>query len=256
MPTTAVRRSLAAAGCLALTATFAACGKDDTPDPADAAGSPPSTAEPRQGAPAFPGASGEVVAVSGSTAQVRSQRTGQVAVSWTDATTFTATTAGQLADLTVGSCVVIIGSTDDEPATTVTVAEAVDGECRTPAAGRSGGRDRPEPPEGFEPPAGMERPEGMPDRAPVTAGRLSAIEGTTLTVGEETVEVAADARITLPTTATAADVEVGSCLTAQGETDSVGAVAATTVAVSEKVDGECGVGGLGGLGGGFPGRQP
>ena len=42
---------------------------------------------------------------------------------------------------------------------------------------------------------------------------------------------------------------VGSCVSAQGSTDSVGTVTATTVTVSQAVDGEC-TGGFGGPGGG------
>lgn len=261
--TTAVRRSLTAAGCLALTVTFAACGNDDTVDVTSNASAAPSTNTQQQGGPGaggrsgFPGASGEVVALSGTTAQVRNDRTGQVAVTWNDSTTFTATKTGTLADLKAGNCVVVVGASDGKAASRVTVSEAVDGECRTPGAGRPAGGDFQPPegmelPEGMTPPEGGERPEGMPNRGAITSGKLTAISGTTLTIGDKKVEVASDASVTLPATATEADVKTGVCVTAQGEADSTGAVTAKTISVSEKVDGECGFGG-GFPGSGFPG---
>lgn len=266
--TTAVRRSLTAAGCLALTVSFAACAKDDTVDVTDTVADPQSSTatDPQAaGRAGFPGASGEVVARDGSTVQVRNDRTGQVAVTWTDDTTFTATRAATLSDLAVGSCIVVFGGTGDEAATTVTVTRAIDGECQTPAAGGPGAGERPEgfePPEGMEPPAGMERPSGapdrggMPDRGAVTAGKLTAVKDSTLTIGDDTVKVSDDTTVTVPATASASDVTTGVCITAQGEADSTGAVTATTIAVSEKVDGACAAGGFGGGFPGGPGGRP
>ena len=81
-----------------------ACGSARTTDPAS--GSPTiGTRSPPEGQ--FPGASGKVAAVDGTTIQVQSPQDGQVAVTWTASTTFTQEVAASLADVKVGDCVVV-----------------------------------------------------------------------------------------------------------------------------------------------------
>lgn len=66
------------------------------------------------------------------------------------------------------------------------------------------------------------------------------------TPSQETVDVTVTVTgtTTYSTTAkgSASDVEVGQCLQATGEADDTGAIAATRIAVTAPVDGECGAG--------------
>ena len=111
------RVTLATASSVLVLATLAACGSDSGSTAAGGApeggqAGPGSQADGRPGG-GMPGASGEVAAVSGTTAQVQSQASGQVAVSWTGDTTFTQQVDATLADVTVGSCVVVTSADDD-----------------------------------------------------------------------------------------------------------------------------------------------
>jgi hypothetical protein len=53
------------------------------------------------------------------------------------------------------------------------------------------------------------------------------------------VSVADDTTFTTTATASATDVKVGVCVTTRGDTDGTGAVAATSMQISEAVDGAC-----------------
>ena len=242
---------------------LAACGADDTAavDPAAVA----SGAEAGQQAPGrdgagFPGASGVVADVSGSTAQVQGS-TGQVAVSWTGATTFTREVTGSLDDVAVGSCVV--AALEDDVAVSLRVTEASGDGCTGGLAGGFGGAGR----GGAGVPPEDERREGGPGGVGggAVVGEVTAVAGATVTVaavepgsgageGEETtveqvLSVDADTEVVATVSATADDVAEGSCLTARGEADDLGAVTADSVALSEPVDGSCATG-RGGPGGG------
>ncbi len=125
------------------------------------------------GGPGGPGASGRIAAIDGKTVQVQDEMSGQVAVTWTGKTDFTAEVDADLDDVTVGSCVAVM---DDQ----VRITEAMDGEC-----GRPGG------PGGDGPP-----PSDMPSDGPVriggTVGEVTAVSDTGFTVGDEQVTVSAD----------------------------------------------------------------
>ncbi|SEF17273.1 DUF5666 domain-containing protein [Jiangella alba] len=66
-----------------------------------------------------PGAAGVVAAIDGTTLQVQGA-SGQVAVTYTDATVITATVAGSAADLAAGACVVVTSEDGGPEATSVT----------------------------------------------------------------------------------------------------------------------------------------
>jgi hypothetical protein len=98
----------------------------------------------------FPGATGKVAAITGSTAQVQNQTDGQVAVTWTSSTAFTQEVSTTAAAIKVGSCVVVgsaqtsTGSTTTtQPtavtATTVRITPATGGTCSPGFGGRTGG---------------------------------------------------------------------------------------------------------------------
>ena len=166
------RVTLATASSVLVLAMLSACGSDTATDSADAA-TGQTGQEGQQGQPgggAFPGASGKVAAVSGKTAQVQSQQSGQVAVSWTDATTFNQEVDGTLDDVQVGSCVRV--TTDDDSssdstevaASTVRIVPSTDGQC----GGGMGG-----PPGGGAMPSGApsDMPTDMPSNMPGGSAR-------------------------------------------------------------------------------------
>ena len=201
----------------------------------------------------FPGASGEIAAVDGSTAQVQSRMSGQVAVSWTSSTTFTKQVSAKLADVQVGDCVMVgsgeTESNDDRSAvtaTTVRINEKTDGSCAP--AGPAGGPSRTELPEGATPPDG----EGQPRirRVGGAFGEVTAVSASGFTV-ESAMPGSDDAtkvKVTVTGTTTytqqakgsSADVKVGGCMTATGKTDDTGAMSATSVQLSPAENGECG----------------
>lgn len=132
-----------------------------------------SSPAPGNGGRGFPGANGEVVAITGTTAQVRNQQSGQVAVSWTDATTFTTTADAALADVVVGDCVVALGAdtTAGTAATSITITKPLDGSCDAGGPGGFGGRGGSGAGGGFPGGSGggrsgMSPPAGMPSGAP------------------------------------------------------------------------------------------
>lgn len=240
-----IRVTHATAVSLLLTAALAACGGSGDEGTATDAGPVQAAPEGRTGAGRPPGAFGTVAAVSGRTAQVQNDVTGQIAVSWTAQTTFTKEVDATLDDVAVGSCVVT--TSDAEPGATEVTATSVrvlDG-CDAPGALPS---DLP-----------TDLPTEMPDDLPSdltrrgfgVVGEVSAIsdDGFTVTAMDGEVAVAVTGDTTYRTTAEATDaaVRTGACVSAQGETDETGALSATSISVSEPVDGEC----TGGFGGGL-----
>jgi hypothetical protein len=273
------RVTLATASSVLLLATLAACGggddtATDSPDTAAQAGGAPNGGQGAGGG-RFPGASGTVAAVSGSTAQVQNDQSGQVAVSWTKDTTFTQQVDATLADVTVGSCVMVTTADDGDTAATVRITAANDddscgfggGQGGGQGGGPGGGQNGGERPEGA--PTGM--PSDMPSGAPGggrgfgTIGEVAAVSAGGFTVSatrpgnEEATDVSVtvgdDTTYTTQAKAQASAVTVGRCVTARGDSDNTGAVTATTISVSDPVDGQCGAGFGGGFGGGMRGPE-
>ena len=222
----------------------------------------------------FPGGSGKVAAVTGSTAQVQGQ-SGQVAVTWTAKTTFTQQVSTTAKALKVGDCVVAMPSS----------ASSGDTSDR-------GGRDRADQYAGRRfvhqrvprRPAAAARavaqrthqqapPEGAPSGAPSDGarrggfgafGKVTAVSGTGFTVESarpgssdtSSVSVTTTSATTWTTSAkaTSKDVKVGRCVNSVGRPDSTGAITATSIAVSQPVNGQCAVM-FGGPGMGRPGGE-
>ncbi len=170
------RRIAAACGTGVLLFGAAACGSS-SPQAAssgtnNANGYGGSTQQQGNGGGQFPGADGKVAAVTGSTAQVQSQQSGQVAVTWTSATSFTKQVSVKLSDVKVGDCVVATpaassstsSTTPTAPATAITatsvrITAPVNGTCSP--AGRFGtgtvrGGNGPGGNLGGQPPSGAE----------------------------------------------------------------------------------------------------
>ena len=164
-------------------------------------------------------------------------------------------------------------------ATAVTVSQAVNGRCfggfgggAFPSAGSSvRPRPRPSGTRSFAPPSGAARTGAF------AVGSVVSVSGSTIVVASrsfgpgagaspgasagtttnKTVTLTSATKITIVRSSTAAAATVGRCVTAQGKSDSTGAVAATTIAVTDPVNGQCigGFGGFGGFGGGGRGGQ-
>jgi hypothetical protein len=74
--------------------------------------------------------------------------------------------------------------------------------------------------------------------------------GATGSTTNRTVTVGAQTKITTPQSTTAQSVKVGLCVNAQGTADSTGTVTATSVRITNPVNGQCAVGFGGGGNGG------
>lgn len=270
-----MKKSLAVLGVLSVAACGGGTSQAGTSTP-QATQNPGSQQRQR-----FPGASGLLAAVSGTTLQVQSTSS-QTAVTYTGATTFTDTVAARAGDLVVGACVLVRSSgtaTGATPptsvtatsitATSVTLTAPVNGSCTAGFAGGDGGRG------GFGggrrssgAPAG-----GLPSGAPAGGrdgtrpsgaprggfgggafGKVTAVKASGFTVastvpGTRTVAVTTTRATTYTKTqrATAAVLKVGTCVTARGTADSTGTVKATAISIRPATLGTC-TGGFGGRG--------
>jgi hypothetical protein len=263
------RKLAVAGGAAALLLALSACGNGNGDDDSPSGRTYEDGPQNQQAGPGadgrMPGANGKVAAVADNTAQVQGMD-GQVAVTWNGSTTFTKDVSATLADVTVGSCVLIAPSGDSTssstPATEVTadnvrITAKTNGSCGVGLRGPGG----PNGPGGGEAGTGPELngtpPSGAPDgeRPKVRAiggaiGEVTAVTSDGFTVdsvlpGSDdktavAVTVGADTTYTKTATGAAADVKVGVCVAASGTTDDTGAVTATTIAVSQPVDGACG----------------
>jgi hypothetical protein len=233
MPRTLLTAASSAGTAALLLLAVSACGGGST----SAGATPTSSAQPSQSAAAggsgagrgFPGASGKVAAISGKTLQVQSVLSGQVAVTYTATTTFSAAVKTTAGAVKVGSCVNVRGADGQNAAATgpvkaasVQVSPPVDGACGgRDLAGAGGGIDRNGG--GFTPPSGA--PSGAPGPgggagggtrgggfagARPVSGEVTAVHGTTITVAAMSFAAARGASATASPTAkpTTTPVEV------------------------------------------------
>jgi Domain of unknown function (DUF5666) len=239
------RRTLIVGGVvLAVGLTLAACSgssaSSSPSSPAPAGGGDGAAA----GGGARPGAAGQVAAISGTTMQVQSQQAGQVAVTWTSSTSFSHGVEMTLSAVKSGDCV--IATAPSEPsgpsftATAVSISSPVNGQC--------GGGQRPsgQRPSGF--PSGG--PGGGQGRAAFANGTVSSVSGSTIVIAarqpgsngattDRSVTVDGSTKLTTQQATTASSLKVGLCVAAQGSADSTGAVTATSVRMSDPVNGQC-----------------
>jgi len=227
---------------------LAACGS-----PASAAKSSPS---PSGGNAFRNGASGQLVQVNGQTL-ILTGPNGDTTVTVTATTTYTKTSIATLADITKGTCIVANGQKDPTSgaitATNVRISPKATAGCAVPGFG-PGGNPGATPPAGATP---RPTPSGQANAAFVT-GEVTAVSGTSVTVktaasGSQTISVASAATITNTAEVTAAALQNGQCVRANGTLDSTGTVQATSVTITPAgPSGTCttGGGGRGGFGGG------
>lgn len=250
--------SLLAAGCagLLLMTGCSAAAASSSASPAAAGGS--RTAR----APQASGTYGLIAAISGTTLQVQGTNA-QTAVTYSDSTTFTQQVTGAVADLKPGACVSVRGTTtsDTTAATSITVSDAVNGQCQGFVGFGGGGTGASRAPQGGVP-SGAPR-SGVPsgsasgtpggNRGGFVVGTVSSVADGTLTVtvsqqqGGATASTSptsaavtiGSATITKTVKATAAAAKVGMCASVPDKPDTTGAVAATSIRLSDAVNGAC-----------------
>lgn len=205
MKGTTMRSVLLLAGGVLAAGSLAACGASPS---ANTAGAAPGSGTAQQGygaaagtgsgaqAARFPGTSGTIAEISGSTLQVQNQTDGQVAVTYSGTTTFTAQVAATLSDVTVGSCVTVTPVTSSTnsgsaPAGAVTagavrISPPQNGSCAR-GLGFAAGGERPSG-QGFGGPSGRptNMPTDMPSGAPSGAARSGFLGGAGGTVAAVT----------------------------------------------------------------------
>jgi hypothetical protein len=255
------RSTLAVAGIAVAMMSLAACGGGSsgasTPSSSAAAGGGAAAAGGggAGGGPNAPAASGLIAAVTGSTMQVQSQQNGQVAVTWSGTTTFTDTVPTVLSAVKTGDCVFASGASGSSPtatsftAATISVSPAVNGTCGARGGGAGGGQGARPTRSGFP---GGGRPSGAPGGGAGTAlanGSVTSVTGSSIVVASQaggssptsrTVTVGSSTKLTTMAKATSSAATVGKCATVQGTADSSGTVAATTVRITDAVNGQCG----------------
>ena len=246
---------------------LAACSSSsDSPNSTGSASSPSRTSS---GAPSQrgPAASGIIAAITGTTMQVQNEQTGQVAITWTSSTKFTHQVSATIAALRAGDCVTAIApsgtsaSAASFTATSLVVSKPANGSCIGGAEKGSGQRPSGSPSRLMP---GGATPSGAPSGKSggiVVTGTVRSVSGNRLVIAartpgsngtaNKTVTVGSHTKITADVETTARSLKIGKCVTAEGKTDSSGAVTATSVRISDPVNRQCG--GFGRFGGGGTG---
>ena len=269
---------------------LAACGGTSAPATTAAAATTAASGSGAGGARTFPGATGLLAQIDGTTLQVQGA-TSQTAVTYSASTTFTNTVAAKISDVVVGVCVqarsaraaagappTTAPSSTSGPivASTVEISAAVNGKCSAAGGLRTGGA---------QPPGAAGQPTGAagapnPGRARGAGrggsgaggfgglgafGKVTAISATGFTIDSirptsgtattavpttETVQTPAGTKYTQTGAANAKALVIGLCVTALGKADDTGSIAATSIILQQAVNGSC----SSGFGGGFGGQ--
>jgi hypothetical protein len=257
---------------LGLALLLAGCGGGTTtPQAAGATGNaaaPSSAPQPaRTPGAGGGGVSGTIAYVSGQLMQVQDTSM-QSAVTWTGTTTISKETAGTLADVTAGRCVVATSFTATQggtgtstaaptvqptvdpnaPATRVIVTDPVNGACQVGGFGGGGaptGQARGVP---TARPSGGAGGFGAARAAGIHTGLVTGVAGDTVSIqttgqngtkGTATFTVGSATTYTTTVKADASAIVVGQCASAFGPADTSGQVTATSITVSAPVNGTC-----------------
>jgi len=206
------------------------------------------------------GASGQLVQINGQTL-ILTGPNGDTTVTYTTDTTFTKTSIAGLGDITRGTCILATGVKDAAgtiTATTVSISpKTADGCAARNFVPSPGATPRPTP---SPRPSTTPRPGGQANGAFVS-GEVTAVSGVSVTVMTQAnvsqkITVATAAVVTKMSTVSAADLQNGQCIRANGTRDAAGNVLATSITITPAgPSGTCtaGLGGRGPGGGGFPG---
>ena len=280
--------ALAGLGIVVLSVAACGSGGSSATVAGTAAASPAAQASspaPTPSQAAFPGVVGTAAAVSGSSLEVQNPTSGQVTVTFTATTPITETVTATAKDVTVGSCVTVIGkpsptgaASKSVTATSVTISAPVKGACTGAGGfggfggggfggggfGRGGGGAGATPRPSFSP-----RPRPTGSRGAFGNGAFGGANGKVLSVsasgfvvqgrnraagsGSEsdtsiTVIITAASKYLKTVTAGPSALKVGQCVTALGTANSIGAVAARSIRISQPGPNGC-VSGFGGRGG-------
>ena len=218
----------------------AACGSSSSqPSSATVATSPPTTSAHLAVPPA---ASGTVAALAASSMQVQNSTSGEVTVDWSASTRFVVTTTEAPSAMAIGSCISVVSV--GGVARSISVVAAPGATCAAPKRL-------------------LRRPRRHSAAArgnfAFLVGTLSAVSAGSLSVNEvapktasATVALGATTRVISTAVGSASSLALGDCVLVRGSTNSIGTVAATSVAVSPSVNGNCAAGRRG-FGGGFGG---
>jgi len=254
----------------------AACGSSGTtatPAATVRSAAPGSSQAPTATPAAFPGVVGTAAAVAGSSLEVQNPTSGQVTVTFTATTPITDTVAVTSKDVTVGSCVTVVGTPSaagaaakSVTATSVTISAPVKGNC-TGAGGFGGGGFGRGQGSATPRPSFSARPRPTGSRGAFgngafggADGKVTSVSATGFVVQARSRTAGSDTSVTVVTTAaskylktvTAAPsaLKVGQCITAVGTTNSIGAIAARSIRISQPGPTGCvtGFGGRGGFG--------
>jgi hypothetical protein len=265
---------------LGVAACGGSAGNSATPAATIASSAAPgSSPSPSASQAAFPGIVGTAAAVSGSSLEVQNPTSGQVTVTFTTSTPITDTVSVTAKDVTVGSCVTVVGTPSaagaaakSVTATSVTISAPVKGDCTGAGGfgggfggfgrGGSGASATPRPSFSARP-----RPTGSPGafgngtfggaNGKVTSvsasgfvvqGRNRAAGSGTATATDITVITTSASKYLKTVTASASALKVGLCITAVGTANSIGAVAARSIRISQPGPSGC-VSGFTGRGG-------
>jgi hypothetical protein len=254
---TSRRTLVAGAAVLAAALTLAACGGSSSgATPPTSSTAAPSGAPAGTGFGGGPSASGQVAAISGTTMQVQNPQAGQVAVTWTSTTTFSHPVATTLSAVKAGDCVIATapsGTTSTSfTATAVSVSMPVNGQCGGGPAG-TGGPGNGQRPTGQRPTGFPSGPPGRPAGGGAFAtGTISSVSGSSLVIAarqpgttastNRDITAGAQTKITTQKSTTSKSLKVGLCVSAQGSADSTGTVTASSVRISNPVNGQCSLG--------------
>lgn len=248
--------------------TVAACSSSSAADSSQSQGT--QQQQQRQ----FPGASGTIAEVSGSTMQVQSTQE-QTQVTFSSSTKISQNKTVALSDIKVGDCVMATGDASGDSAvsaSSVRVSTAENGSCTenrggmgmggVPGGGRPSGAPSGYPGGGQRGgPGGEGGPGGGNQNFATAFGKVTAISSGTLQISgryfsasqgmpsqgatpdqstqNATITVASGATITKEVSATKSALVVGQCATALGQADDRGVIAATSITVSAPTNGSC-----------------
>jgi hypothetical protein len=235
-------------------------------------GSPSASSSPSGPPAAFrPAASGKIASVTGDILEVQSPESGQTTVKLSSSTIITATVSVSASDVTKGVCISATGTkgaSGSVDATLVSVFSATKGQCNRGfgAAGGGTGTARftpgtfPRRTTGSRPPTTFKRPANFA----TASGKVTSTSGTKINVeavtvsfskgkvstktGPKTVDVSKSTKYSKTERVASGTLKVGECVTATGSTNSIGAVSATTLIVTQPTSSGCS--GFGGFGGG------
>lgn len=228
---------LALAGLTAL--SVAACGSHNDTNGASTSSAAPTTSAAHNGEhDGKDRVAGLIASVSGNTIQV-TKKDGNATVGFSQSTKVSEITAGQLSDVTAGSCIAAMAQQDSNPPTArrVMIWPAKDGNC---AKEHPKGQQQSSSPT----PSSGKRPEHEAIR-----GTVASVSGNTITVSSTD----PNGGMTAPTTVTVnnetayakrapADqsaIVAGKCIAAHGANDTSGNLQAATITLRAAKDGSC-----------------